>query len=203
MGFVQKNGAAASFFVPQPALNEATSMGVYNDQLAAGLRSRKAPDEMVKEIMVQRGWNFYQDARSKEQTALANAVNDPQATADIKHSFSQYLTNVLAPVNRLWFDDYNSLNIRKGDKDLLIKQVSDLLKSGQHPDSPMVPILTSLVNSYNAYQGAVSAVNDPTSSSYGAQSATDLKASWTAYLTQTAAQNPTAAMAINRLFKGA
>jgi hypothetical protein len=203
MAFVQKNGAAASFFVPQPGLNEPTSLAVYNDQLAAGLRQRKAPDEMVKEIMVQRGWNQYQYYRTIEQNELTQYVNDPTSTTAIKKNFSDYVKNTLSPNNRLWADDYNGLSARKGDKDLLIKQVTQLVQSGQHPDSPMTPILTVMLNSFNNYQNELSAIADPTSAQYGMSTATDLKAQWTAYLDKTATDYPNAAMAINRLFKGA
>jgi hypothetical protein len=203
MDFVRKNGAAASFFIPQMAAGDSTSLAVYNDQLAAGLRSRKAPDALTKEIMVQRGWNLYEAANTTQKAALLAAANDPNQTSILKKNFKDYIDNQLARTNRLWFEDYNAQAVRKGDKQLLIKQVYDLLQSGKVPESPMTPIITSLMGDYRNYQQAVAGVGNPMSASYGTSTATDLTTNWNNYLAQVELSNPTAASAISRLFKGA
>ena len=202
MGFVQRNGAAASFFVPQPEHGEASSLQVYQDQLAAGLRGGKTPSGFLNEIQVQRGWNLYQAARDSETAALA-ANSDPQYQAQVKRSFQSYVQNVLGANSPLWYQDYLGSSARKASKDQLIREVGQILDSGQHPDSPMVPLLTSMIGSYRSYQSALAGVSDPTSSTYGMTSATQLKASWAGYVAQVAADHPQLASSINRLFKGA
>jgi hypothetical protein len=121
----------------------------------------------------------------------------------LKKNFKDYIDNQLAPTNRLWFEDYNAQAVRKGDKQLLIKQVYDLLQSGKVPESPMTPIITSLMGDYRNYQQAVAGVGNPMSASYGTSTATDLTTNWNNYLAQVELSNPAAASAISRLFKGA
>lgn len=194
--FVVKNGEAGSLFIPQTSQSDPNALAIYQQQMAAGFRHQKLPDEFAQQVMVQEGWNQYEADKAKLDASLVG-VTDPQQIQAAHSNFYSYVANNLGPSHPLWFADYNNATARNAQKKIVAGQLIDLFDKGQVPDSPMTPLLRGLVEDYKTYQASLA------SSATSPVSKTTMKDNWNGYLAQLVKDHPELTTAVNRVFKGA
>lgn len=196
MSFVKDHGEAGSLFIPQTQQSDPNALAIYQQQMAAGFRHQKMPDEFAQQVMVQQGWNQYEADKAKLDEAL-QGVSDPTQQQTMKSNFYTYVTTQLGPSAPLWFADYNNNTARNAQKKIIASQLIDMFDKGQAPDSPMTPLLRGLVEDYKTYQASLA------SSATSPVSRTTMKDNWNAYLAQLVQEHPELTTAVNRVFKGA
>lgn len=194
--FVTKYGEAGSLFIPQTNQSDPNALSIYQQQMAAGFRHMKLPDEFAQQVMVQEGWNQY-EADKANHDATVKSLTDPNAVSAENANWYAYVSNNLGPAHPLWFADYNNNTARNAQKKIIVGQLQDIFDSGKAPDSPMTPMLQGLLQDYKTYQEQLA------SSATSTMSKTEMKDNWNSYLATVAKDQPQLTTVINRVFKGA
>lgn len=196
MGFVKKYGEAGSLFIPQTSQADPNALAIYQQQVAAGFRHMKLPDEFAQQVMVQQGWNQYEADKAAHDATL-KTLTDPNAISAERSNWNAYVTTVLGPSQPLWFADYNNDTARNAQKKIIIGQLQGIVADGKAPDSPMTPLIQGLLDDYKTYQEQLS------SSATSTMTKSQIRDNWNAYLALEAQREPQLTTVINRVFKGA
>lgn len=194
--FVNKYGEAGSLFIPQTRQADPNALAIYQQQMAAGFRHMKLPDEFAQQVMVQQGWNQYEADKANHDATL-KTLTDPNAISAENSNWYAYVNNNLGPAQPLWFADYNNNTARNAQKKVVVGQLEKIFEEGKAPDSPMTPLLQGLLADYKSYQAQLA------SSATSTMSRTEMKDNWNSYLASVAQEQPELTTVINRVFKGA
>jgi hypothetical protein len=194
-GFVLKNGAVGSYFAPQTDAPDPNALAIWKQEMAAGLRHQKSPEEFANQVAVQQGWNDYEAEHDQFLAAIAN-ITDPTQLKEAHRQWTAYLANNFARSRPAWYADYNAIDARDSKKQQYAKDIQDLLDSGNIPDSPMTPLIKSLARDYANYQAAL-----PNAVSLGTTKQ-DLHTQWNAYLAQLVVQDPRLHTIVANVYKG-
>ena len=158
-----KYSSAASYFVPQT--DDKFNQTIYNEQMAMGLRSHKAPDQMIQDINVAEGNRWYFDTYLPAKNAALSGVHSSHQKQVINDQFSKAGGKDLNgnPIislaqmklqNPIWYDNFSSGG-RIVRRDVAIQQMQQGIKDGVFDSSPMMPLIKDLLNRYNEHAAAL------------------------------------------------
>ncbi len=207
IGFIKdkRYSQAASYFIPQS--DDKFNQDVYNEQMAMGLRRKKSPEQLIRDIQVFNGNRWYWDTYKPARDAAEAKAKSPSERRRIAEAFNKTgdPANGVVPMdmmkaqNPIWYTNFSSGG-RDAERALALAQMKDAIGSGAAPNSPMTDKLKGLLQDLESHQAAMlPGRND----SFAAQARREEKAKWQAYLKRTADTEPELAMAINNIFRGA
>lgn len=185
-----------AWLIPQTA--DPYSQEVYQEQLAMGLRHKKAPEQFVKDIYIAQGNNqFYNQDLPDYKAQLAAAAGDPVAEKTIRSQFNTYIETILGPQNPVWWDDFKSAE-REHERTLAVQQLQSIFQNGDAPVGPQTTAVKGLLESYRDYNAQKIAGRQD---SWSAQQRDELKTNWQAYMDSLAVQKPELSAVIFKVFR--
>lgn len=185
----------AAWLIPQNHDN--FSQEVYQEQLSQGLRTKRAPQDVLTQIYIARGNHDYFDVYKPEHDKVVKdltARGDKVGLRAETHKWSQFIQNQLGPQNPVWFHDFMT-----GDRDAqrkeAVQQLTDIFDKGLAPDSSQSRNVKSLLDDYNTH-----AARMPHGPGTGPQQAIE-EANWQKYLETVIADKPEMKSIIQKVFK--
>ena len=207
MGFITdaRYSQAASYFIPQT--NDKFNQDVYNEQMAMGLRFKKSPEQLIKDIHIGEGNRWYWEKYAPAREAAVNKARSPQERRRIASEFAKTgdPANGIAPLdlmkqqNPIWYTNFSSGG-RDAERQLALTQMRDAIESGAAPDSPMTDKLKALLSDLDQHNLAMLPGRVD---SFAAAQRRQEKDKWQRYLKAEADRTPELAMVINNIFRGA
>lgn len=193
---LKKYPYAGAWLIPQTA--DPYDQSVYNQQLAMGLRHKKAPEQFVKDIYIAQGNDqFYNKDLPAHQAAMAAAAGDPAAEKQERSNFNAYLANVLGPQNPVWWDDFQSKD-RQHERENAVRQLEQMFQNGDAPPGEQTSKVKSLLDDYRTYNAAKIAGRQD---QWTALQRDEEKANWQAYIDRLAKDDPAIAPIALKVFR--
>lgn len=202
--FIKTFGKAATFFAPQSKNTDPAAQAARNAEVGLGLRAQRTPQEYVNEVVLQTGWNEYEQGKAARDAAIAAHPGDNQFASDQQTNFRNWMQTDLARRNPAWFAAYSSLDANTDQQRNLIEQTRAILASKAYPKSSQTTasLLSGLLADYDQHIAALTALGG-NSTLYASAAARDERTNFHNYLDQFTQQHPEATVIVNRLFKGA
>lgn len=188
---------AGAWFIPQS--KGAYDSAVYNEQLAMGLRHKKSPEQVMKDIYVAQGDRQYFD---EDKPAYDKAVAEATARGDhlgiqaLKTQWSDYKRQ-FAQQNPIWATNIQS-GQRKIEREQAILQIRDVFDKGLAPPGPQADGLKSLLQDWDEYNS----LRMPGGSTRAEHQRKDMDARWQTYLKKRSVDEPNLAPVIRKIFSG-
>lgn len=195
--FINSAGKVGLLFLPQSTSPDPNALAAYKQEIASGLRMVKSPEKFAQDIMVQQGWNEYEDQKKVLDAYVAANTGNTAGITQAKSNFYAWANDTLAKSAPAWYADYNASNVRDGNRKLNADALVTMYQNNQVPqDSPMTPLIGQLVQQFQAYQAAY-----PNADQLGTTKAA-MKVSWNAYLDSVVAAQPMLATVVSNAFRG-
>lgn len=200
--FIENNRAlmgshpyAAAWFIPQSQGD--FDNGVYNEQLAMGLRHRKSPEQVMKDIYVAQGdRQYFDEDKPAYDKAIAAAGGNKLKVQAIKSQWSEYKRQ-FQKQNPIWAE-----NIQSGDRGIertqALDQMRDLFDKGLAPPGPQSDGIKSLLQDWDEYNS----LRMPGGTTRAEKQRKALGDRWQAYLKKRATDEPNLAPVIRKIFTG-
>jgi hypothetical protein len=191
-----KYSAAASYFIPQNG--DKFNQEVYNEQMAMGLRSLKAPQQLIDDVLVAEGNRWYfNDYKPAKDAAMAKATSTYQKN-QIAAQFKPELDTMKAQ-NPTWYTNFSSGG-RNEQRTIVISQLHQIFANNAAPSSPMTDAIKNLLDDYDAHTARMLPGRTDASASYLRKQET---AKWQAYVQTLANDQPELTNIINSVFRSA
>lgn len=199
MSLIQAAPFAAMWLMPQMGKSAATySPAVYNEQLAQGIRAKRAPADFLTALYVAAGNATYYAGLSQHEAAL-DAIGNNNVAKSAEYTTWDNYVNQLEQQAPVWATDHLSGD-RYVQRQQTIKQLRTIFAEGKAPAGTQSTLVKQLLDQFDIaqadyqnatqqwnYTSAESAVNDQ----------------WEAYTSQLATAQPALAPIITSVFKDA
>lgn len=183
----------AAWLIPQS--HDHFSQGVYQEQLAQGLRKKRAPDDVLNQIYVAQGNHQYFDIDKKAHDAKMSALEGNHAAQKAeKKNWSDYVQNVLGPQNPVWFHDFMN-----GDREVqrkeAVKQLNTIFDQGLAPQTSQTDSVKELLDDYSIHMQRM-----PHGTGSGDAQKVE-EDNWQSYLEQVEKEKPEMKAIIQKVFR--
>ncbi len=187
---------AAAYLIPQDKKGEFDS-AVFQEQLALGLRERKAPKEFIDDLYEAEGFAQYDADRKIYDKALADVGDDDESKAVLRQRWSDYLQNTLRTENPVWWNRFTSEE-GKTRRDAQLKDLRVMLTDKTVPNTSLRRGIRGLVADLDTH---LAYLNDGKLDGWSREERQQAVDNWLAYLDRQAEEQPELSMIIGRLLR--
>ena len=193
-GWVQANPRIASFFVPADP-SGAYDQAAYQEQLALGLRIRKAPKEFMNDAYVAAGWNEFEPNYKTHTDEMARLKAAGASTTDEYNNWNTWLAS-FEKQHPIWADVYESKDSQIQAVGALTELRQALSDPASLPKTPQTAEIQKLLSDYDTHLTGL----NPGLSASSAQNREE-NAKWQAYLKQLKVDEPNLQPVIDKIFR--
>lgn len=142
----------AFYIIPQTNSKNESERSVYNELMNMHLRSKRTPEELLKQFYVAQGYAEMSPLIQQHVAALKNAQGIP-ALQKIERDNWSIVMKKMQNLYPLWYSDYTNQD-RRIDAQVAVSQLNQLFapSNPNQPKHEQALLVKDLLNKYNDYQ---------------------------------------------------
>jgi hypothetical protein len=146
---------ATAWAVPEPDANNGDEFmrQAWHQQFAYGIRDRRDPEEMLREIIMRRDGNPYYDMRERYERHRRLLANDPEERARLDFTWTQQSDSYLA--QHPLFSSLREQGVGAQRREAVRADVLEATLNGALPNTPRTRMLRQMIVDWQQFQDAM------------------------------------------------
>lgn len=191
----KKYPGVAGYLIPDAA-GAKYDPAVYQEQIALGLREKKAPKQLVEDMYVSEGFNVYAANKAAHDEWVAEHADDEDALKVENQNWRDWVHNVAARQNPVWWRYFTSQD-REERRNEELNQLRVMVTDPRVPNSPLKRGIAGLIRDLDTQLTILEDGKLDRWTGADRQAAVD---AWLSYLDGVKDEQPELTTIINRLF---
>ena len=187
----------AFFLIPQDGIKQESDIAVFNEMVNMHLRSRRTPEELLKQFYVAQGDQVLSGLRTKHLETLATAkANYDSFTQRQEETNWSNLMKKMQNLYPIWYKDYTN-NDGKTNAQISYNQLIKIFSSENPPQHDQAKLVSAVIGDYQRHQQVMNEYKMTQITGFAPQQETQ---QWQNYLMSLSVSEPRLKTVINSVF---